>query len=154
MRRRTLLGWIGTATTGLIAGAAGCLSPADDVGDGDERETDTERPAPQLIESEFDATEPECGDDDAAEIEDATDEVRIVGTIRTNDLCARAALDESTYDADDDELRVTITTEEFVDVCGQCLANSPYEATVRFDGGTPGRVVVDHDDRRVVEREH
>lgn len=152
MRRRTLLGRIGTVT-GLVAATAGCLSPADGIGDGDGGETDTERPVLQLIDAELDATDPECGGDDAAEIEDATDEIRVVGTIRTSDLCSRAALDESTYDADADELRVRIITEEFADVCGQCIATSPYDATIRFDGGTPGQVVVHHDDRRIADWE-
>lgn len=73
--------------------------------------------------------------------------VVVTGTITGSDSCATAALDEVTYDASADRLRVVVATERERGegtTCAQCLTEIDYEATVEFATEGPETVVLVH----------
>ncbi|WP_276249587.1 hypothetical protein [Haloarcula rara] len=150
MKRRTLLGAIGT--TGLAA-LAGCL----DDGGGDGTPTDTgtatetptpmPTPAPSLTGSGFEVDSIEGGTetDSATVSADGTDVV-VEGTIWGENGCQTAELGSANYN--DGTLTVAVETaedSEAGDACTTATVEIDYTATVEFENGTPETVVVTHD---------
>lgn len=74
--------------------------------------------------------------------------VVVAGTITGSDGCTTATLDEATYDATDDRLRIVVATErareESSTMCAQCLTEIDYEVRVEFAGRGPKAVVLVH----------
>lgn len=73
--------------------------------------------------------------------------VDVSGTITGSDSCATAVLDETTYDAGADRLRIVVATESESQegtVCSQCLTEIDYEARVTFTDRVPETVVLVH----------
>ncbi len=152
MKRRTLLGAIGT--TGLAA-LAGCL----DDGGGDGTPTDTgtatetptpmPTPAPSLTGSGFEVDSIEGGSqvDSATVSVDGTD-IIVEGTIWGENGCQTAELGSVNYNSDVGELTVPVRTTrepDAGDVCTQQIVEIDYTATVEFANGHPKTVVATHD---------
>jgi len=70
--------------------------------------------------------------------------VTVTGCLTGPTGCSVPVLSSADYDADADELAVTVTTEEDDGggACTQALTDLGYEATMTFENGLPGRVVV------------
>ncbi|MFC7097980.1 hypothetical protein [Halobaculum marinum] len=158
-RRRVLAG---AASVGTFA-LAGCTGAAGDGSDGDSEETtddtetggagsntseggDGESDGPSITDTQFErlGDADESGGRGSIRFSDAT--VTCAGVIQGRNGCMEAALDAATYDASADELRVRVTTvDEGGDACTQQIVDREYEATVTFEGGLPGRVVLEHE---------
>jgi len=147
MNRRTLLR---TASGVGIAALAGCGST--DGGDGTATGTATEStPSQTMTDTTFTVLQTESGQeiDEATVSVDGTT-VTVEGTIWGADGCTTAELADASYDAAADELTVAVATTEQetagTDVaCTQAIVEIDYRATVEFENGTPGTVVVTHD---------
>lgn len=151
MDRRTLLGTVSTAS---IVALTGCLD-----GGGDDTPSDTgtdtasgtpsptPAPNPTLTGSDFrvDSIQSGTQTDSATVTADGTDIV-VEGTIWGQDGCQTAELASVNYNAD--ELTVAVETterEDAGDSCTQAVVEIAYTATVEFENGPPGTVVVTHD---------
>ena len=138
MDRRTLLGAAGTVGIGVLAG---CSSNG-----GSQTETPTQTPT--MTDSEFTVTRNESGtetDDATVSFDDTT--VTVEGTIWGSNSCQTAELDSADYDDAADELTITVATterEDAGDVCTQAIVEIDYRATISFERGLPGSVVVTH----------
>ena len=152
MDRRTVLGTVGAA--GIVA-LTGCL--ADGGGDDTPSATGTDTatgtptptpaPDPRLTGSDFEVTSTAGGTqaDSAAVTVDGTDIV-VEGTIWGRNGCQTAELDSVNYS--DDTLTVAVATTQrgdAGDACTQGIVEIEYTATVAFENGLPGTVVVTHD---------
>jgi len=148
MDRRTLLR---TACGVGIAALAGCGGT--DPGDGTPTGTDTTPvPTPAMLDTTFTIVQVDSGQqvDEATVTVDGTT-VTVEGTIWGSDGCTTAELADASYDAAADELTVAVTTAERETTatetiaCTQAIVEIDYRATVEFENGTPGTVVVTHD---------
>lgn len=172
MNRRTLVARVGAGIA--VLAFAGCVADGnggdddsrggdnEDTPDESETETDpdddgTESPPESdvgLAEASLTVVDVECGQQhDEADVAFETDtgDVIVTGTIWGSDLCKIPELVGADYDAQADELAVTVgTTDRESDsdeemACGQCIAELDYRVTAAFDGGLPGSVTVVHD---------
>lgn len=169
MRRREVLALVGAGAVGL----AGCTADAPPGGSTDTPEptdtptdtpTATESPTPEPValaveDRQFELLAAECGQgqNTASVSHEATGEntgrITVDGVVRGSDTCHRARLVEAV--ADGNSLHVTV--ESYVPegdedrMCGECLVDISYRATVEYEGAGPFDVVVDHGDGRVTE---
>jgi hypothetical protein len=154
MRRRKLLSTVGTALGTALAGCT-ASGPGPGTGDGGGPDSngdsggsgDTETPATPNITEQSLAEIDGCPEQNGASVSWGETAVTVTGCIVGRDGCAVPALGSVEYDAEADELAVTVTTEDGNSggVCTQALTDLGYEATMTFENGLPGRVVVDHD---------
>ncbi|MFB6171815.1 MAG: hypothetical protein ABEJ23_04725 [Haloarculaceae archaeon] len=150
MDRRHLLRLAG-AGCGLLAG---CLDERSDAPPSPTAPASDDTPS--VTGTTFDAIETTCGSGDDAASVSVGPHVAVAGTIGGDDACHTAALAGAPYDPGRDRLTVRVRSyaPDASRACAQCLVDIDYEATVRFAGGLPGTVVVEHGGRRVrrVER--
>lgn len=160
VKRRTLLQFAGAGSVGLLAGCT-ANGTGDDTGTETDSPTDSPSPSPSpspdpgTIEStSFTVTKNECGTgQNSAEgrVEGST--VTVTGVIDGSDTCHTARLENAAVD--DGTLTVAVVayvpTDKEDAMCGECIVDIAYEATVGFDGGPPDRAVVTHDGERVTE---
>lgn len=137
MRRRRLLAVAGATV------AAGCTGRTGTPGG--QNETDGTTTLPSVTDRSVETVDTGCGSDSTASVSFGSASVTVSGSVPSSDPCHRATLAEASYDADADELSVTVgATAEGDGPCVQCLGVVDYEATVSFADGLPGRVVVSH----------
>jgi hypothetical protein len=146
MNRRTLLtaGAVGLAA---LAGCGGTDSGTDETPTG----TDTTTPTtPTMTDESFTVVQTSSGqerDEASVTVDGAT--VTIEGTIWGADGCTTAELADASYDVSADELTVAVATTQRTgtgtDACTQAIVEIDYRATVTFENGLPGTVVVTHD---------
>lgn len=147
MRRRTLIKRTAAlATAGTLAGCVGQYNPADET---TADPATTEPQPPSLTDSDLSVIDSGCGtetNEATVSFDDGTRLVTVTGTITGSDACKTATLADAAYDADADELAVTVATtdKEDAEMCGQCLTEIEYEAEFSFDGGLPASVTVSH----------
>jgi hypothetical protein len=149
MNRRALVRSVGAVG---IAALAGCGS-TDDSAAGTPSDTATATPAaatPMIAGQNVSIVRIESGrqqDTAGVDVDGAT--VTVEGTIWGSDGCTTAELADASYDAAADELAVAVATTEreatAADMCTQAIVEIEYRATVAFENGVPGTVVVTHD---------
>lgn len=160
MQRRT---FVTTVAAALTATTAGCVASTDgdnpgtgtdptdsptgegsETGEGSPSPTPTPTP-PSIVSSSLEPREG-CEKPDDASIAAESNVVTVEGCIVGKDGCQAPALADATYDAEADELTVTVTTKSRTDAdaCTQVLVDLGYTATVEFEGGLPGTTVVVH----------
>jgi hypothetical protein len=158
MRRRKLLSTVGaavgTALAGCTASGPDPGTAADSMGDGDsnggssgdDSGTGNAGTTPSMTEQSL-AEIDGCPEQNGASVSWGETDVTVTGCIVGRDGCAVPALGSAEYDAEADELAVTVTTEDGNSggVCTQALTDLGYEATMAFENGLPGRVVVTHE---------
>jgi hypothetical protein len=140
-----------------VAGLAGCGSRgevADDEEDAESatRTTADETPAtttapPTLVGTTIEAGETSCGegrDEASVTFESATAVVSVDGTIGAPNPCHTPTVDAVSYDDEADRLSLTVGVESGDAICMECIGDLSYTVTATFEGGLPGRVVVDH----------
>jgi hypothetical protein len=141
MNRRTLLG---TLSSAAILALTGCLG---DGGSDDRTPDETDTP-PTITDTEFEVIRSQGGTQtDTATVATDGTAVAVDGTIWGRNGCQTAELAGATYDSGADELTVAVATtrrDDAGDVCTQGLVELDYAATVAFENGTPGTVVVTH----------
>jgi len=116
-------------------------------------ETTTGSPHGSFVEATLAVLDAGCGTDrsEASVAFDAeAAETVVSGTIPGNDACHAAVLGPVEYDESTGALSLHVRTERDesageTTACAECISEIDYEATVRFDGGLPGRVTVHHD---------
>ena len=147
MDRRTLLATVCGVGVATLAGCG-----ADDGGSGTPAATDTPTQTVSMIDSEFTVDGTGSGqqtDDATVSVDGGT--VTVEGTIWGADGCTTAELAGADYDAAADELTVAVATTDREPTgteaiaCTQAIVEIAYTATVTFDSGLPGTVVVTHD---------
>lgn len=153
----TAPGGVDTATPAASPTAAPAESPAASP---TETPTPTERPTrtstgppteetPRVVARSFRVTGRKCGAGESG-AHTTIDAPRVVveGTVVGSSGCATARLGEVTYDPGSDALNVVVEVYRPADAaaCTQCLTDVDYRLRVRFEGGTPGRVRVAHED--------
>ena len=150
MNRRDLLR--GVAAAGAAGTLAGCVSESDPDPDSGVDSNDGADPqaSPSVVGGEIVEANGECAGDAGADRNTAAVEfgdtgVTVTGGVGTPNPCYEAALGEPSYDADADELTVTVAVTATDAICQQCLGVLGYEAAVEFDGGLPGAVTVRHE---------
>ncbi|WP_254273189.1 hypothetical protein [Haloarcula marina] len=143
MQRRVLLRRLGVVGAAALAGCAS--NGPSDGGAGTER---TPTRPPRVTDTTFTVSNRQSG----TQVDDATvrfgdERVVVDGTIWGVDGCTTAALTSAEYDDAADELTVAVATtrETDAEMCTQAIVEIDYEATVAFENGLPGRVVVTHD---------
>ncbi|MDS0261499.1 hypothetical protein NDI56_19030 [Haloarcula sp. S1CR25-12] len=149
MKRRTLLGTASSvgiiALTGCLGGGEGDGTPTDTE---TATETDTDTPSPTLTDSGFTVVNNENGvQTDNARVSVDGSKVVVEGTIWGRDGCRTATLGSTNYNTESDELTVdvaTTRTEDAGDMCTQAIVEITYRATISFENGLPGSVVVTH----------
>lgn len=173
MNRRTLLSGISAVAVGGFAGCVADGSGGDDENTsdggsetdveqmpGDDVTSDTETGPSEtpsgtdggLTDSSLTVVDVGCGTQhDAADVrfEAENGTVVVTGTLWGSDLCKIPALADARFDAEADELTVTVTTTnrdpDGTPVCGECIAELDYRTTHQFAGSLPGSVTVVHD---------
>ncbi|MFC6862726.1 hypothetical protein ACFQGE_04530 [Halomicroarcula sp. GCM10025817] len=149
MNRRTLLS--GLTATGAVL-LAGCSSSGGD--DEDPGTDETTEPgssqSPTLLDTEFVVGDRTSGSErDEATVRVEESRVVVEGVIWGSDGCKTATLLGSDYDLASNTLTVTVGTTDREgtedQACTEAIVEIEYTATVRFEGGLPGRVVVEHD---------
>jgi hypothetical protein len=145
MRRRDLLGTVGAAVGTALAGCVGSGGPDPGTGDGDDGGTDTSA-TPSVTERNLTEVE-ECPTQGSASVSWGETAVTVTGCLTGRNGCSVPVLGSAEYDAEADELAVTVTTEEEDSggACTQALTDLGYESTVTFAGGLPAGVVVTHE---------
>ena len=149
MRRRTILARVGVLGT---AGLAGCVSGGDGGGapgagePTDETTTDTPM-TPALEETTIEVLANDCGEETSEATVSGDEDVTVEGTIWAPNPGWTAVLTDASYDADADELSVTVGIEEQDDSgpVPQCIAEVEYRVTATFADGGPGSVTVTHE---------
>jgi hypothetical protein len=149
MNRRTLLS--GLTATGAVL-LAGCSSSG---GDGEDPGTDeTTEPgsgqSPTLQDTEFVVGNRTSGSErDEATVRVEESRVVVEGVIWGSDGCKTATLLGSDYDRESNTQTVTVGTTDREgtedQACTEAIVEIEYVATATFEGGLPGRVVVEHD---------
>jgi|APHM01.1.fsa_nt_gi TAT (twin-arginine translocation) pathway signal sequence. len=155
MNRRDLLR--GVAAAGALGTLAGCVSEdapdeSDDGADagGDPDTTDGDDPTVEslsVVGGELVEANGECAGDDRGTASVVFDDARVTvtGGVGTPDPCYEASLAAPSYDADADELTITVAVTAQEGICQSCLGTVAYEAAVEVDGGLPGTVTVRHE---------
>ncbi|MFB6169144.1 MAG: hypothetical protein ABEJ43_09905 [Haloferacaceae archaeon] len=144
MRRRRLL----AALSGITVGTAGCVGssarPAQTTADeGPLRITDE-----SFTAGDGSCTAGEGESEGRADVSFEAETVRVDGRLVTPTPCHGAALDATTLDGSTLVVAVR-TTDPAAGACVQCLGEIPYDLTVRFTGGLPEAVRVEHDGETV-----
>ena len=104
-------------------------------------------PAPELVDTSFDAGEGACGTPtDAADVRYDGEAVRVTGTVSMPDPCRSVSLSEATYDDGKSTLFLTVqvAAADPAATCVACVGISDYEVVADFDVDLPDRVVVRH----------
>ena len=154
MQRRSVLRACGAVG---VAGLAGCGSRGEVTDDEDDAgsasrttaegtPTTTAAP-PTLVETTIEAGETSCGegrDEASVTFESETTTVAVDGTIGAPNPCHTPTVDAVSYDDEADRLSLTVGVESGDTICTECIGDLPYTVTTTFEGGLPGRVVVDH----------
>lgn len=155
MQRRDLLEAIGGVA--VVSPFAGCLGdqevddPGIDDADDDDDDTDdddaddeeTEAPADrEIVDQRIETVNVEAGGpgDGSYTVTADGNVVTIEGSLTGPTPCHVATLESVTYDRDEDELVVTVGTEDDSgpdEVCQQVIATIEYEVQVEFSDGTP-----------------
>lgn len=181
MERRALLRAAGAASAGLFAGCTGVEtdpggSPSDDRTESPTTSTSpSASPSPTVTEptlesKNLEVRSVECGTgENRADAsvsptgeqtpgEDGsppTHVVTVTGTIDGSNTCHTARLAAVDAKPDADTLRVEVESHvpdsEETPVCGECIVDIDYEATVELAGGYYGVVVVVHGGEQVAE---
>lgn len=163
MKRRTLLQFAGAGSVGLLAGCT-ANGTGDDTGTETDSPTDPPSPSPSpspspdpgtIASTSFTVTRNECGTgQNSAEGRVDGSTVTVTGVIDGSDTCHTARLDDAAVD-EDGTLSVAVAsyvpTEKEDAMCGECIVDIAYEATVEFDGEPPNQAVVTHDGEQVAE---
>jgi hypothetical protein len=147
MRRRDLLATVGAAVGTALAGCVGNGGPDPGTDDGSEDgDSDGGSVPPRLTDQTLTEIE-ECPTQGSASVSWGETAVTVTGCITGRNGCSVPVLAGAAYDAETDELAVTVTTEEEDSggACTQALTDLGYEATVTFEGGLPNSVVVTHE---------
>ena len=146
MDRRALLG---TICTGSIIALTGCLGSdvGTPTGNRTASATPTPAPTPALTDSEFEVTSTQGGTEtDSATVAVNGHDVVVEGTTWGRNGCRTAELDSVNYDGDTLTVAVATTRRDDAgDACTQGIVELSYRATVEFENGLPGTVVVTHD---------
>ncbi|WP_324665131.1 hypothetical protein [Haloarcula sediminis] len=150
MNRRTLLGTV--ASVG-VAALTGCLSEGGEDSTPSATETGTPTPTPPPDPTLTDVTFTVSGRRSGTETDSATvsadgGSVVVEGTIWGSDGCQTAELPRVNYDGAADGLTVPVETAGRADAgdsCTQAIVEIAYTATITFENGPPGTVVVTHD---------
>lgn len=100
---------------------------------------------PEVAATDLSVEEGTCGMDNGASVALDGEQVQIEGTVRTPDPGYDLELADASYDAEGDELAVSVRATEGDLVGVQCVGEVPYEATVDFEYDLPGEVVVVHE---------
>lgn len=146
MRRRQVLAG---ASMALLAG---CLTDGGSPSNGGTSPPpgETTTPTPEVDNTFLKIPNSGCGEiTERADVSADEDALRVIvdGTTSAPSACYTARLADAAYDADADELRVTIETydsSEEGEACAQCITELDYVATAEFSGALPGSVVVVH----------
>lgn len=157
MQRRTFVTTVaaalGTATAGCVAstdgndpGTASTDSPASTDGGNTGSPSPTPTPEPPSIVSSSLEPREKCEAPGSASISAKSTVVTVEGCIVGKDGCQAPVLADATYDAEADELTVTVTTKSRTDAdaCTQALVDLGYTATVEFESDLPETTVVVH----------
>lgn len=131
-------------------GSGGTGAPTDSPTDSP---ADSPTPTPGVAGTEFGVTDKGCGSgESAARVERDGDRVVVDGVVRGSNTCYTADLAGTTYE--DGTLTVRVRSYEPTDagVCGQCIVDIEYRATVTVGGPFPEKVVVVHDGERVASK--
>lgn len=144
MQRRT---FITTVAAAAVTATAGCV--ADDAGGeptDSPTESPTDEPTPSISSQSLEPRET-CEEADSASISTESMSVVVDGCIVGRNGCQEPVLDDASYDADADELTVSVTTENTskAEACTQALVDLPYRVTVEFEGRLPETTTVVHD---------
>lgn len=148
----------GTPTETPTEGATGTpTEPGEQTDTPDEEDgtSDDETPTPtpggtRMTGTEFEVTDERGGgdcDDSEYESEIHDDHVTVDGWISGRNGCYTAELSDATYDADADELQVTIRSfddSDEMEGCTQECIEIEYESRYDFEGGVPEEVSVDN----------
>lgn len=154
MKRRTMLR--GAAAVAAI-GLAGCTAGG---APGDESDTPTNDPPIELVDSDFSVGAIDHTGEPSADVtfNDAENRVIFTGTIEASDGCKTAAMAGMEYDSEADEVHLAVRTENREGTedraCTEALVYVDYEATARFENGTPRRAATSHDGREVMSGAH
>ena len=145
MRRRTVLSTVGTAVGTALAGCVGSGGPDPGTGDDGDGSGDAGG-TPRLTEQGLTELD-ECPTNGSASVSWDETAVTVTGCLTGRNGCSVPVLGGTEYDAAADELAVTVTTgeEDSGGACTQALTDLGYEATMTFENGLPGRVVVTHE---------
>jgi len=151
----TAAGVAALAVAGCTGGATDPESPGTDDGSGN-RETGSGSTA--IADASVRTVGTEClSGDQRADIEfnDEAGRVVVTGVIEASTPCHAAVLRDSSYDADEDRLRVDIGTEDDgSESCMDCVGGVAYEAVVSFTGSAPRAAAVAHDGRGLASAAH
>lgn len=141
---------------------AGAGTPTDD---GAETPTETDEDTPtetdretatddgsgsnEMVGRSFEVVGTECGQGvQRATVERSGNRVDVDGTIRGQNGCYTAELEDATYDEGADELTVAVRAVDGSsdrESCQECIVDVDYRATFEFRDGTPDEVSVHHD---------
>ncbi|SFR35688.1 hypothetical protein [Halogeometricum limi] len=146
MMRRTVLASALTLALPL-SGCLGGTGPGDDPETETTTETRTDGGQTLSVESTSLSSLDDCPEVSIASEGDSSVVCR--GCVRGKNGCTVAKLGDVSYDADTDELRVLVVTEEERgedQMCTQALVDLGYEVRVELDGGLPTTVALRHDD--------
>lgn len=150
MQRRSFITTVAAAlgtgvTAGCVANDPGGDPATGTVQNGSPDSTDSPEPTPSKTGDSLERRDA-CGGPDTASISAESNVVTVEGCIVGKNSCQVPALADATYDAEADELTVTVTTEKDseADACTQQLVNLGYTATVEFQGGLPKTTTVIH----------
>lgn len=157
-RRRLLetLAALAAGTTGCTARSGG--ESGDETAGSPPTDAPAGTPTPprearlRIVDRSFAAADGECagGTDAVGEATVAFDAetVRVDGRLGTPTPCYGAALRDASLEGDTLVVAVARTSPPS-EACVQCLGAVPYDATVRFAGGLPDEVTVEHDGEAV-----
>lgn len=168
MNRRDVLRATGVVAAGGIAGCGGASVEGDDPTDtavsttggarstteSDAGATTTATTPPSMGTPELTVGGSDClSGEGGATVTFGEGEVTVEGTVAAPNPCYSPELSASDYDPQADELSLTVAavrdTEEG-QVCVTCVGGIRYTATVPFESGLPGRVVITHDGTETV----
>ncbi len=149
MKRRSLIGQAGTLGLFLLAG---CTSNPDrDRSDGDGSDDPV-----RFVDSAFEVRHIGAGtqaDDATLEFDEASQTIRVDGTIWGADGCTTASLDAVEFAAGNDTVTVAVATRDRAGTddraCTQAIVEIDYTAVLTFEGGLPATATVTHDGRSV-----
>jgi hypothetical protein len=167
MKRRALL----AAAAVSAAALAGCTTSGDGPGSG-ETPTSTPEPTPTaeptptseptptpvpgpfaVTDTSFEVLAAECGTGEGSAHLTYGNPIIVEGTITGRNACYTAELEDVSYDADADELAMTVRSynPESQKGCAECISDIDYRAEVAYEGRAPGGVRVTHNGDAVTE---
>ena len=144
MKRRQVI--VGSATL-----VAGCTGPVAD--DGEQAGTESDSRGVSYAETAFQVVAVDCGvaaEDATVSFDSDGETMRVEGTTTGTNACYSARVADATYDSAVDEFELVVAAYSDAapdEACADCITEVDYDATARFNGGLPGRVVVVHRSR-------